>query len=156
MHRHSSHNSGTSSKTDSLWSTPTFIQTFRIWWVTSTKSRGRILQGSYKGAKRQFAQAMSQTSARLPELQAMTQVTPNLNIKVENFGAIIAKFTKTMAEILSQNRGRGNTNYSNRQVICNFCGGENYIHDCKVVDEYVQAGKCRCNIDGKVVLWAGA
>ena len=72
-----------------------------------------ILQGSYKGAKRQFAQAMSQTSARLPEPQAMTQVTPDPNIKFENFGAIIAKFTKTMAEILSQNRGCGNTNYSN-------------------------------------------
>ena len=72
-----------------------------------------ILQGSYKGAKRQFAQAMSQTSARLPEPQATTQVSPDLNIKVENFGAIIAEFTKTMAEILSQSRGCGNTNYSN-------------------------------------------
>ena len=64
-----------------------------------------ILQGSYKGTKRQFAQAMSQTSTRLPEPQATTQVTPDPNIKVENFGAIIAEFTKTMAEILSQNRG---------------------------------------------------
>ena len=72
-----------------------------------------ILQGSYKGAKRQFAQAMSQTSTRLPEPQATTQVTPNLNIKVENFGAIIAEFTKNMAEILSQSQGCGNTNYSN-------------------------------------------
>ena len=82
----------------------------------------------------------------------MTQVTHNLNIKVENFSEIIAEFTKTMAKILSQNRGHGNMNYSNWQVNCNFCGGEHYIRDCKVVDEYVQSGKCRCNIDGKVVL----
>ena len=61
-----------------------------------------------------------------------------------------------MAEILSQNRGCGNMNYSNQQVDCNFCGGEHYICDCKVVDEYVQAGKCRHNIDGKVVLSTGA
>ena len=115
-----------------------------------------ILQGSYKGAKRQFAQAMSQTSTRLPEPQATTQVTPNLNIKVENFGAIIAEFTKNMAEILSQSQGCGNTNYSNWQVDCNFCGGKHYICDCKVVDEYVQAGKCRCNINGKVVLLTSA
>ena len=111
-----------------------------------------ILQSSYKGTGQQFPQAMSQTSARLPEPQATTQVTPNPNIKVENFGAIIAEFTKTMAKILSQNQGRGNTNYSNQQVNCKFCGGEHYIHDCKVIDEYVQAGKCRCTINGKVVL----
>ena len=61
-----------------------------------------ILQGSYKGARQQFAQAMSQTSARRPEPQATTQVTPNLNIKVEKFGAIIAEFTKTMAKVLSE------------------------------------------------------
>ena len=67
-----------------------------------------ILQGSYKGTKQQFALAMSQTSTRLPEPQATTQVTHNLNIKVENFSAIIAKFTKTMAKILSQNKGHGN------------------------------------------------
>ena len=115
-----------------------------------------ILQGSYKGAKRQFAQAMSQTSTRLPEPQVMTQVTPDPNIKVENFGAIIAEFTKTMAEILSQSQGHGNTNYSNQQVDCNFCGGKHYICNCKVVDKYVQAGKCRHNIDGKVVLSTSA
>ena len=108
-----------------------------------------ILQGSYKGTKRQFAQAMSQTSTRLPEPQATTWVTHDPNIKVKNFGAIIAKFTKTMAKILSQNRGRRNMNYSNQQVDCNFCGGEHYICDCKVVNKYVQSGKCRCNINGK-------
>ena len=115
-----------------------------------------ILQGSYKGTKQQFALAMSQTYTRLPEPQAMTQVAHNLNIRVENFGAIIAKFTKTMAKILSQNQGRRNMNYSNRQVNCNFCGGEHYIHNCKVIDKYVQSGKCRRNIDEKVVLLTGA
>ena len=46
-------------------------------------------------------------------------------------------------------------NYSNQQVDCNFCGGKHYTCNCKVVNEYVQAGKCRCNINGKVVLLTG-
>ena len=37
-----------------------------------------------------------------------------------------------------------------------MCGGEHYIRDCNVVDEYIAAGKCRRNIDGKVVLSTGA
>ena len=35
-----------------------------------------ILQGSYKGTRWQFAQAMSQKPARIPEQQTMTQATP--------------------------------------------------------------------------------
>ena len=115
-----------------------------------------ILQGSYRGAKRHFAQVMSQVATTSPEPTSINPSSPEPTIKMENFGAIISEFTKTMAEILNQTRSRNNYGSSGRSVNCNMCGGEHYIRDCPMVDEYVKAGKCRRNIEGKVVLSTGA
>ena len=115
-----------------------------------------ILQGSYRGAKRHFAQVMSQVPATSPEITVASATTPEPTIKMENFSAIISEFTKTMAEILNQTRARGNYGSTSRNVNCNMCGGEHYIRECPVVDEYIKQGKCRRNIDGKVVLSTGA
>ena len=38
---------------------------------------------------------------------------------------------------------------------CLMCGGEHFIHDCAVVEEYIKARKCRRNWEGKVILGAG-
>lgn len=114
-----------------------------------------ILQGSYRGAKRMFPQVSNPEPIATSSPTSSTR-TPEPAIKVENFGAIIAEFTKTMAEILNQTRGRNNYGSSSRSVDCNMCGGAHYIKDCPVVDEYVAAGKCRRNIEGKVVLSTGA
>src|SRR5260370_23486721 len=36
---------------------------------------------------------------------------------------------------------------------CNFCSGaRHYIQECKVVNEYICSGKCKCSLDGKVIL----
>ena len=114
-----------------------------------------ILQGSYRGAKRFFARATSQEPPSSgPSTQNNVSVDPP--IKLENFGAIIAEFTKTMSEILNQTRSRPNYGSTSRNVNCNMCGGDHYIRDCPVVDEYVANGKCRRNIEGKVVLSTGA
>jgi aspartyl protease/uncharacterized protein DUF4100 len=119
-----------------------------------------ILQGSYRGAHRQYALASAhamepfQSPSSVPPI--VSNGTPEPMIKMENFGAIISEFTKTMAEILNQTRSRNNYTSSSRNVSCNMCGGDHYIKDCKVVDEYVAAGKCRRNIEGKVVLSTGA
>jgi hypothetical protein len=43
-----------------------------------------------------------------------------------------------------------------RQTNCNFCGGEHFIRECQVVDEYILAGKVRRNFEGKVVLSTGS
>ena len=115
-----------------------------------------ILQGSYRGAKRHFAQVMSQVSATSPEITVAIPTTSEPNVKMEKFSAIISEFTKTMAEILNQTRSRGNYGSTSRNVNCNMCGGEHYIRECSVVDEYIKQGKCRRNIDGKVVLSTGA
>jgi hypothetical protein len=116
-----------------------------------------ILQGSYRGAKRHFAQVTTPPAVSFDSPSTVANpVTTDSTIKMENFGAIISEFTKTMAEILNQTRGRSNYGSPSRNVNCNMCGGEHYIRECPVVDEYVKAGKCRRNIEGKVVLSTGA
>jgi hypothetical protein len=40
---------------------------------------------------------------------------------------------------------------------CNFCAEPgHFMHDCEVVNEYVQLGKCKCNHKNQVVLPSGA
>jgi hypothetical protein len=80
-----------------------------------------ILQGFYRGAKRYLAQTLSQTLPTSSEPASLP--SPDPVIKMESFGAIIAEFTKTMAEILNQTRGRNNYVSSSRSVNCNMCGG---------------------------------
>lgn len=85
----------------------------------------------------------------------------NMPVKAETFASVMADFSKTIADALHQsNRARitGPTPQSNmqRNTNCNFCGGEHYIRECKVVDEYIVAGKVRRNFEGKVVLSTGA
>ena len=115
-----------------------------------------ILQGSYRGAKRVFAQVADQTPASSSVPTTQNTVVSEPAIKVEAFGALISEFTKTMAEILNQTRNRGNYSSSSRNVDCNMCGGPHYIKDCEVVDEFIAAGKARRNLEGKVVLSTGA
>ena len=80
------------------------------------------------------------------------------SIKTENLGAILSEFTEAIIEAINANsRPRPNAaNPSNRMVDCNFCGGAHYIRDCAEVMEYVKAGKCKKNVEGKVVLPTGA
>ena len=115
-----------------------------------------ILKESYRGAKRHFAQVMSQVPATSPEMTVVSATTPEPTVKMEKFSAIILEFTKTMAEILNQTCAQGNYGSTSCNVNCNMCGGENYIRECPVVNKYIKQGKCRCNIDGKVVLSTGA
>ena len=85
---------------------------------------------------------------------------PDVNIKTETFASVMATFSKTIADALSQgNRSRniGQAQSSiQRNTDCNFCGGPHFIRECTIVDEYVVAGKCRRNFEGKVILSTGA
>lgn len=111
-----------------------------------------ILQGSYHRGKRNFQYSMTPTTTTSPDPVVASRMNPEPAIKVENFGAIMLEFTKTVTDLLSQSRGHGSYGNSGRNVDCNVCGGPHYIRDCGVVDEYVAVGKCRRNIEGKVVL----
>jgi len=78
-------------------------------------------------------------------------------IKTEELGAILSKFYKDIIEAINaQPRGRANRDAAVRQTDCNFCGKAHYIRDCELVDEYIRAGKCKRNSEGKVVLPTGA
>jgi hypothetical protein len=91
--------------------------------------------------------------------QSPSPATNDISIKSETFASVMATFSKTIADALSQgNRGRvtGATPPVQRQTDCNFCGGPHFIRECPVVDEYITAGKCRRNFEGKVILSTGA
>ena len=80
-------------------------------------------------------------------------------VKTETFASVMSDLSRTISDALQQgSRGRitGPTVPANRNTDCNFCGGPHFIRECKVVDEYVLAGKCRRNFEGKVVLSTGA
>jgi hypothetical protein len=78
-------------------------------------------------------------------------------VKVETFASVMADFSKTIAEALALgNRSRVSGQSAQRQTDCNFCGGNHFIRECGVVDEYIVAGKVRRNLEGKVVLSTGA
>ena len=116
-----------------------------------------VLQGPYKGARRPFADMIQAPDPQTSTSEALTNNgNPDPAIKTENFGAIISELTRSISELVNQNRNRNTYGSTNRNVSCNMCGGEHFIRECKVVDEYIAAGKCRRNIEGKVVLSTGA
>jgi hypothetical protein len=84
------------------------------------------------------------------------------SVKQEDFGSLFSEFTKSIVEAINQNsRGRSNQNASSsdstpRSNSCNFCGGPHFIRECLKVEEMIQAGKCKRNAEGKVVLPSGA
>ena len=84
---------------------------------------------------------------------------PDIPIKTETFGSFMTELTKTIVDALNQgNRSRvvAPGTSATRNTDCNFCNGPHFIRDCKVVDEYILAGKCKRNIEGKVTLSTGA
>ena len=82
----------------------------------------------------------------------------NMPVKAETFAIVMGEFSKTIADALHQNNRSQFASSSSipRQTNCNFCGGDHFIRECKVVDEYITAGKVRRNFEGKVVLSTGA
>ena len=83
-------------------------------------------------------------------------------LKTETFTSFMTDFSKTIADALQQSgRSRitgptGPSTTAVRNTDCNFCGGAHFIRECKLVEEYCTAGKCRRNFEGKVVLSTGA
>jgi hypothetical protein len=83
-------------------------------------------------------------------------------IKQEDLGTLFTEFTKTIVEAINQNnRVRPNPSASSstsapRSTSCNFCGGAHFIRECDKVEELIREGKCKRNIEGKVVLPSGA
>jgi len=82
-------------------------------------------------------------------------------IKSEQLGSILIEFTKSIVKAIKQVNMSDNNRLSSspnfwRSTSCNMCRKEHFIRDCEVVMEYIHAGKCRCNTEGKVVLPSGS
>lgn len=111
-------------------------------------------------------QGATPSSMVLPNVAPHSHAHPSHEqgfVKAEQLGTILTEFTKTIVDAIKQantqprsasmpmNRG-GQVN----SLACNFCGGEHFIRECDLVAEYVKEGKCRRNVEGKVVLPSGA
>ncbi|KAJ3499308.1 hypothetical protein NLJ89_g10112 [Agrocybe chaxingu] len=82
---------------------------------------------------------------------------PPDSVKLESLGSIFTEFTKTIVEAIQQaNQTRNSRSTTSGPVACKFCGKDHYISSCPLVDDYTRAGKCRRNIEGKVVLPSGS
>ena len=77
-------------------------------------------------------------------------------VKQETFALAMADLSRTISDALQQGNRSRITGPTARNTDCNFCGGPHFIRECKVVDEYIVAGKCRRNFEGKVILSSGA
>jgi hypothetical protein len=97
------------------------------------------------------------SAPRVPTLIAAPTPTPTTEvpIKTEQFGLLISQIAKTIDRldaISKQGQGGGTMNRSKN---CHFCGGAHFVRECQKVEEYITAGKCKRNPEGKVVLPSG-
>ena len=94
-------------------------------------------------------QSQSQSSPSSP--QATTPSPKN-----EDLGSLIAGFTKSIIDAIHSTQPRGPPRSQDGKIECNYCGEEHFIRDCPHVITDTQAGKCRRNQEGKVILSTGA
>ena len=81
-------------------------------------------------------------------------------VKTENLGALFSEFTKTIIEAMNKNlrspasnpQMASSSSQSTAQKFCIMCAGLHLIRQCGVVDEFITAGKCKRNHEGRVVL----
>jgi len=120
------------------------------------------------GAARFILQAGSATQTYMPPLPAAPYQFQPASVKHEaspaneDLGSLFKEFTKTILEAI--NHSMPNTspeaqearNEYARHILCLFCGGPHPIRKCATVDQYIKAGKCRRNHEGRIILSSGA
>jgi hypothetical protein len=104
------------------------------------------------------------TFASEPASDVKDAKTP-AGIKSEDFTSFLDKFATTLVHALAP-RAAGATEASTsasaqprppNHGLCNFCGGTgHFMGECPVVEQYTKEGKCRRNVEGKVILNSGA
>ncbi|PPQ79754.1 hypothetical protein CVT24_010113, partial [Panaeolus cyanescens] len=119
-----------------------------------------LLQGTGNSPRPEASSSIS-----LPALTNSSSV-PNstpvaMPFKMEDFTTIIAQVTKSVVESLqlqNNNNNRSSNGFRNptNSPRCGFCGKEHFIRNCDLIADYIQAGKCKRNAEGKIVLPSGA
>ena len=122
-----------------------------------------ILQSATTAPQNYFAPTPSNVNPPFVPDGVVSIAKKEPSVKQEDLSSLFTEFTKTIVEAINQNsnRSRYNPNPSSSDSTpssrtCNFCGGAHYIRECEKVDELIRAGKCKRNVEGKVVLPSGA
>jgi len=122
-----------------------------------------ILQSATTAPQNYFAPSPSNVNPPFVPDGAVSIAKREPSIKQEDFGTLFTEFTKSIVEAINQNQGSrgrypgaGSSDGVPRQTNCNFCGGPHFIRECDKVEDMIRAGKCKRNIEGKVVLPSGA
>jgi hypothetical protein len=113
-----------------------------------------VLQG-YSSFTQNLVAATAPQSPLQPQ-QSPTPQSPTSPVKTEDLGSLIAGFTKSIMDAIHSTQSRNQPRSQDGKTECNYCGEEHFIRDCPHVVTDTQAGKCRRNQDGKVVLPTGA
>ncbi|PPQ76748.1 hypothetical protein CVT24_012269 [Panaeolus cyanescens] len=95
----------------------------------------------------------------LPSSSPAPTSSPSLPFKSEDISQLLNEISslKLAVESLKANQGNRSSNPPrNRSPGCNFCGKDHYIRACELVNDYIRAGKCKRNVEGKVTLPSGA
>ena len=88
---------------------------------------------------------------------ATTSPISEAPIKTEQLGLLISQMAKTIERLDAMSRqSQGNGTTAPRNKNCHFCGGAHFVRECGKVEEYITAGKCKRNAEGKVVLPSGS
>ena len=84
-------------------------------------------------------------------------------VKKEEWVPMLMEFTKAIMDAINlNNRSRYSSTTNNPSSsdsaprTCNFCGGAHFIRDCSEVEGTIKEGKCKRNVEGKIVLLSGA
>jgi hypothetical protein len=117
----------------------------------------------YQAAKWVLQGVPGTLSAHATTLESTAAPPESTYVKQEQLGSFLNDFAKTIVAAMSasSNRNAGMSSGSAaagsaRNQKCNFDGCERFIRDCPLVEEYIRQGRCRRNIEGKVVLPSGA
>ncbi|PPQ79708.1 hypothetical protein CVT24_010239, partial [Panaeolus cyanescens] len=115
-----------------------------------------VLRGS------NMSSSISSTTPAVPQPSSSLGVVP---LKTEDLSSLVSALTREFQNLKSitealQDSQRLSTRQSSSQrsssVKCAFCGRDHFIRNCDLVNNYIQAGKCKRNQEGKVVLPSGA
>ncbi|KAF8190905.1 hypothetical protein BJ912DRAFT_849809 [Pholiota molesta] len=94
-------------------------------------------------------------SSMVPVPYAINKTGLSLSVNIPTVLAQIGTALERITASMQQGNGSSSRYSNSGDQSCNFCGGPHFIRDCEVVEDYVRAGKCKRNIDNKVVLPSG-
>ena len=89
-----------------------------------------------------------------------TAPSPSAEVKTEDIATILEKLSESFIKALATqhaSRTAPTDRPARGSSACNFCGGlDHFMRECLIALEFIRAGKCKRNVDGKITLPTGA